>query len=359
MGAAAGESLTPLFRDASCRVSCFSPIMKRPKGLYILETRSFSRVYGTEEQRDIARHVDIIAAPQTRESIRLQPDLLADAELIFSGWGAPLMDEVFLAAAPRLRAVFYSAGTTGYFTSEAFWARDIVLSSAYAANALPVAEYTLGAILLSLRNFWSYAAVARSGAEWPGTDAPMPGGFRSTVALIGCGMIARRLVDLLKPFDLRVLVYDPYVDDYEMAKMGVERCTLEDAFRFADVVSLHAPNKIETQGLIGREHFMSMRRRATFINTARGPIIREADLVEALGARPDLTAILDVCVQEPPPTGSPLFSMPNLILTPHIAGSHDGELRRLGRYMVEELERYMLGQPLRWHITRELSARLA
>jgi phosphoglycerate dehydrogenase-like enzyme len=134
------------------------PIMKRPKGLYILETRSFSRVYGPEEQRDIAKHVDMFAGPQTRESIRAQPGLLAEAEVIFSGWGAPLMDEAFLAAAPRLRAVFYGAGTTGYFTTEAFWTRDIVLSSAYAANALPVAEYTLGAILLSLRNFWSYAS---------------------------------------------------------------------------------------------------------------------------------------------------------------------------------------------------------
>ena len=324
-----------------------------------METRSFARVYGPEEQRDIARHVEMVAAPQTRESIRVHPGLLADVDVIFSGWGAPPMDEVFLAAAPRLRAVFYGAGTTGYFTSEAFWARDIALSSAYAANALPVAEYTLGAILLSLRNFWSYAATVRGSAEWPGTDAPMPGGFRSTVALIGCGMIARRLIELLKPFDLRVLVHDPFVDDYEAEKLGVGRCTLEDAFRLADIVSLHAPNKAETRGLIGREHFLAMRRRATFINTARGPIIREAELVEALRARPDLHAILDVCVEEPPSADSPLFTVPNLVLTPHIAGSHDGELRRLGRYMVEELGRYVSGEELRWRITRELSARLA
>ena len=359
MGLVPDESLTRRTPRRPVSRAVVSPIMKRLKGLYILETRSFSRVYGPEEQRDIAKHVDIVAGPQTRESIHAQPGLLAETEVIFSGWGAPLMDEEFLAAAPRLRAVFYGAGTTGYFTTDAFWARDITLSSAYAANALPVAEYTLGTILLSLRNFWSYAAVARAGADWPGTDAPMPGGFRSTVALIGCGMIARRLVELLRPFDLRVLVHDPYVDDYEMTKIGVERCTLEDAFRLADIVSLHAPNKAETQGLVGREHFMSMRRRATFINTARGPIIREGDLVEALRARPDLTAILDVCVQEPPPAGSPLLSTPNLILTPHIAGSHDGELRRLGRYMVEELGRYARGEALRWHITRELSARLA
>ncbi len=333
--------------------------MKRLKGLYILDAHSFPLIYTAAEQRDIARYVEIVAPPQTRESIAADPSPLAETEVIFSGWGAPRMDAAFLAHAPRLRAVFYGAGTTGYFTSEEFWRRDIVLSSAYAANALPVAEYTLGVILLGLRNFWSYARLAQSGASWPGADAPMPGGFSSTVALIGCGMIARRVIALLRPFDLRVLVYDPYLDAYEAAKLGVECCTLEEAFAEGDVVSLHAANKPETQGLIGRGHFAAMKPRATFINTARGPIIREDELTDVLARRPDLTAVIDVCTVEPPPRDSPLLHTPNLVLTPHIAGSHAGEVRRMGRYMVEELERYLRDEPLRWQITRELSARLA
>lgn len=333
--------------------------MKRLKGIYLLEAQSFPLIYGHSEQQAIARHVEIVAPPQTRESIQLDPSPLREAEVIFSGWGAPRMDAAFLATAPRLKAVFYGAGTTGYFTSEAFWDRDITLTSAYAANAVPVAEYTLGVILLSLRKFWGFAVHAKAGGAWGDQTRHMPGGFQSTVALIGCGMIARRVITLLKPFDITCLVYDPYLDDYDAAKLGVTRCSLEEAFVQADVVSLHAANKPETKGLITGEHFSLMKNGATFINTARGPIIRERELTDVLRARPDLTAVLDVCDHEPPLPGSALLTTPNLVLTPHIAGSHAAELRRLGRYMVDELERYVRKEPLRWQITRELSMRLA
>src|SRR5690606_27367581 len=139
-------------------------IMKRLKGLYLLEAQSFPLIYGQPEQRDIARHVTIIAPLQTRESIWNDPSPLAETEVIFSGWGAPRMDAAFLASAPNLRAVFYGAGSTGYFTTDAFWERNITLTGASAANAVPVAEYTLGTILLGLRHFWSYAKHAKTGA---------------------------------------------------------------------------------------------------------------------------------------------------------------------------------------------------
>lgn len=333
--------------------------MKRLRGLYLLEAQSFPLIYGPDEQRAIAAHVEMIAPPQTRESIAARPGLLHDVEVVFSGWGAPRMDAAFLAAAPRLEAVFYGAGSTGYFTTDAFWERDITLAGAYAANAVPVAEYTLGVVLLSLRSFWSYTRHAKAGGPWGDQTRPMPGGYQTTVALVGCGMIARRLITLLKSFDLRCIVYDPYLDDYEAAQLGVERCTLEEAFSRAEIVSLHAANKPETRGLVTGEHFALMKPHATFINTARGPIIVEEDLVNVLRARPDLTAVLDVCEYEPPRPGSALFTLPNVVLSPHIAGSHAGEVRRLGRYMVDELERYVRGEPLRWRITRELAVRLA
>lgn len=333
--------------------------MNRLKGLYLLEAASFPLIYDETERSAIARRVDFVAPPQTRESIRFDPSPLRDVEVIFSGWGAPKMDAEFLAHAPRLKAVFYGAGSTGYFTTDAFWERDIVLTSAYAANAIPAAEYTLGAILLSLRGFWAYSAHAKAGGAWGDQTRPMIGGFRSTVALIGCGMIARRVIELLRPFDIDCIVYDPLIDDYEAASLGVTRCSLEDAFRLAHVVSLHAPDKPSTRRMITGKLLNSMPRRATFINTARGAIVAEDELVATLRSRPDLTAVLDVCWPEPPPSGSPLFSLPNLVLTPHIAGSHDREIRRLGRYMVEELERYVRGEPLRWQITRELAVRLA
>ena len=333
--------------------------MKRLKGLYLLEAQSLPLIYGPAEQADIARHVDFVAPPQTRESIAADPSPLGEAEVFFSGWGAPKMDATFLSRAPRLHTVFYGAGSTGYFTSDAFWDRNITLTGAAAANAVPVAEYTLGVILLSLRKFWSFSAHAKAGGAWGDQTRPMPGSYKTTVALIGCGMISRHLIGLLKSFDLNCIVYDPFLDDFDATRLGVLRCSLEEAFIHGDIVSLHAANKPETKGMITKTHFALMKKGATFINTARGGIIREKEMTDVLAARPDLTAVIDVCNHEPPLPESPLLTLPNVILTPHIAGSHAGEVRRLGRYMVEELERYVCHAPLRWQITRELSPRLA
>jgi phosphoglycerate dehydrogenase-like enzyme len=135
--------------------------------------------------------------------------------------------------------------------------------------------------------------------------------------------------------------------------------SLERIFAQADVVSLHTPNLPSTRGMITGAHFSAMKSGASFINTARGAVVRETEMLQVLARRPDLTAVLDVTDPEPPVPGSALYSLPNVILTPHIAGSLQGECRRMGRYMLEELQRYLAGEPLRWTITREQAARLA
>jgi len=334
---------------------------RTPKALFILDAASVDVIYGPQDRSQLDQLADIYAPPQTRESIAANPELLADAEVIFSGWGAPLMNEAFLQAAPNLRAVFYGAGSIDYCTTEAFWDRGVLLTSAQVGNAQPVAEYTLAVILLSLKNFWRLSAGGRKGEGWGNQTRYVPGCFETTVALIGCGTIARRLITLLKPFDLRCIVYDPFLTRSEAAGLGVELCTLEEAFREGDVVSLHAPDKPQTKGMIKGEHFAAMKEGASFINTARAPIVNEEEMVQVFRQRQDLTAIVDVLASDPNPPApdSPLLGLPNLVHTPHIAGSLGPECRRLGRYMVEEFRRYLAGEPLRWQITKELAARLA
>jgi phosphoglycerate dehydrogenase-like enzyme len=316
-------------------------------------------IYGLDERRELERLADFFAPAQTRHSIVENRALLADAEVIFSGWGAPVMGEAFLNAAPKLRAVFYGSGSTNHITTDAFWERDILITSAYAANAKPVAEYALGVILLSLKDFWRYQAKAKMGLGWGSPARHLTGGYRSTVALIGCGMVARRLIELLQPLDIHCIVYDPFLSKAAASELGVELCTLDEAFLKGDVVSLHAPDKPETCGMVTGDHFLMMKRNATFINTARGRTVRGGEMVAALERRPDIMAILDVCDPEPPAAGSPFFTMPNIILTPHVAGSVGPECQRLGRYMVDEFRRYLKGEPLLWKITRELAAKVA
>jgi len=309
------------------------------KAAFILDPASQPLIYGPEEQRDIAELVEVVPASQ-----------LSEAEIILSGWGAPKMDEAFLARAPKLQAVFYGAGSTRYFTTEAFWERDIVLTSAAAANAVPVADYTVSVILLSLKHFWRYAALTRTGEGWGDHKRPIPGIFRRTVGIISLGMIGRMVQQRLRALDLNVITYDPFANGDS---------SLEEVFREADVVSLHTPWMRETEGMITGKLLASMKPGATFINTARGAIVNEAELVEVFRQRPDLTAVLDVLWPEPPEKDSPLLTLPNVVVTPHIAGSHGSEIQRLGRYMVEELQRYLAGEPLQWQITRKQAAMLA
>ena len=312
--------------------------------------------YGPEERQRIAEMVDLVGPPMTRHALKGQPDALRDVQVLLSGWGAPLMDDATLKAAPQLEAVFYAAGAVSGWMTQAVWDRGIVVSSAYGANAIPVAEFALAATVLSLKHAWRLLCQTRAEANnlVPRDDAP--GCYGSTVGIISLGISARTFRKLLRPLDVRVLAYDPYVTESELELLDVQSVPLGEVFRRSDVVSLHAPLLAETVGMITGEHLDAMKPGATFINTARGGIVRHGDLVDVARRRPDLQFVLDVTDPEPLTPDSPLYTLDNVVLTPHIAGSVGRECRRMGRYMVEELRRYLAGEPLQWVVTPELAA---
>ena len=308
-------------------------------------------VYGPEQRERLGRLVELEVFAGDYDSAADVADALAETELLFSTWGMKKLDEPLLRAAPRLKAVFYAAGSVRRLVSDAFWQRGIPLCSAWAANAVPVSEMTLGLILLGLKRFFEHARVFRAPGGYH--RFPVAGGYKSTVGLIGMGMIGRRVRELLRSFDVRVVAYDPYLSDEGARVLGVEKRSLEALFAESDVVSLHAPNLPETQGMLKAEHFRLMKEGATFINTARGAIVDEPGMIEVLRARPDITALLDVTHPEPPVEGSPLYALPNVILTPHIAGSMDRECWRMADYMIDECERFLKGEPLLYRVTPE------
>jgi phosphoglycerate dehydrogenase-like enzyme len=328
--------------------------MQSLRGLIVLNNDAFRLTYGADELRDIARHVRLIAEPLTTDALVRRPELLHEVEVIFSGWGGPRLSEQFLAAAPLLRAFFYAAGSLSSILSDAVWARDLIVTSAAAANAVPVAEYTLASILFSLKHAFHFARKVREQRNYdPLERNGAPGCYGSIVGLISLGSIGRKLLQLLKPFDLRVIVHDPFLTDAEAEQLGVERVELLELFERSDVVSLHTPQLAETEGMITAKHLRAMKSGATFINTARASIVRQDEMLEVAAARSDLQFVLDVAEPEPPEPSSPLYWLPNIVLTPHIAGSAGAECRRMGRYMVEELERFVAGKPLRWAVSRD------
>ena len=329
-----------------------------PKALYLLDGGAFEKIYGDEERTAVAELADVYAPPQTAESVAMNPGVLAEVEVILSGWGAPAMDAAFLEAAPDLRVVLYGAGSIRRVATSALWDRGIRITSAYAANAVPVSEYVLAAILFSLKRGWHFAFSARHEKILPGQNQ-IPGAYGSTVGLVSLGMVGRLVRERLRPFDLRVVAYDPYVTPEEAHDLGVDLMSLEDLFESSEVVSLHSPWLPETEDMILGSHLASMKRNATLINTSRGAVVREAEMIEVLEERPDLWAVLDVTHPEPPEPGSRLYDLPNVVLTPHIAGSLGSECRRMGRLVVDELRRYVAGEPLEYEICRERAAMMA
>jgi phosphoglycerate dehydrogenase-like enzyme len=327
----------------------------RLQGLYILDTEAYDLVYGPQERADIARLVDVIAPQQTRLSILENPHLLERVDVILSGWGAPVLAGDFLDRAPRLKGFFYGGGALGSVISPAVWDRGIALTSAIAANSIPVAEYALSNILFSLKHGWRLARQTREQRTFVDRNTA-PGCYGTTVGLVSLGATARAVLRLLAPFDVRVLAYDPFLTVEEALELGVESVSLEELFRQSDVVSLHTPHLPETEGLITGDLFDSMKFGATFINTARAAIVEQDEMIGVANRRSDLQFVLDVAAPEPPPADSPLYTLPNVVLTPHIAGSVGAECRRMGRAMVEELERFVAGRPLRFAVSREDAA---
>ncbi|MEV4941144.1 hydroxyacid dehydrogenase [Streptomyces zaomyceticus] len=269
---------------------------------------------------------------------------LAEAEILLTCWGAtPLTPEV-LDRAPRLRAVIHAAGSVKHHITDACWDRGLRVTSAAAANALPVAEYTLAAILLAGKRVLGSAqhyAELRTDHAWL-TESAAWGNYRRTVGVVGASRIGRRVIELLRPFDFEILLYDPYVD---VPPPGVELVRdLDDLCARSTVVSVHAPQLPATYRMIGAAQLAAMPDGGTLVNTARGSLVDETALLPHL-LTGRLHAVLDVTDPELPAPDSPLYVLPNVLLTPHVAGSLGNELHRMTDQALEEVGRYVRGEP--------------
>jgi phosphoglycerate dehydrogenase-like enzyme len=304
-------------------------------------------VYAQGRRQRVIETSDCYPTVITKTNFAEHVDRLQDLAAIFSTWGMPALTSGQIQQLPALKAVFYAAGSPKGF-ARPFLEQGITVCSAWAANAVPVAEFTLAQILLSCKGYFRNSQACRKGRQ---SEAHRGAGtYGETIALIGAGQIGRKVIELLKPFHLRVLVVDPYLSADAAAELGAEQATLAEAFSQAYVISNHLPNLEQLRGILNEELFASMRRDATFINTGRGAQVDEAGLVAVLAKRPDLTALLDVTYPEPPVQGSPFYTLPNVHLSSHIAGSLNDETVRMADYMLEEFAAWQAGTPLRYSI---------
>ncbi len=285
---------------------------------------------------------------------------LARTDILLTGWGCPLIDEHVLRAAPRLSAIVHAAGTVKQHILPECWDAGIRVSAAAAANAVPVAEYTVAAILFANKRVLRLQQRYREARDFRFWAAEFPdlGNYCKKIGIVGASHIGRLVAERLRMFDLDLLLSDPFVDVAGARALGAELVELDELMRRADVVTLHAPALPETRHMIDARRLALLRDGATLINTARGWLVDHAAL-EAELVRGRIDAILDTTEPETLPSSSPLYDLPNVFLTPHIAGSMGTETERMGELAVAEIERLTRGEPLRHEIHRADLERIA
>ncbi|MFJ9036164.1 hydroxyacid dehydrogenase [Streptomyces sp. NPDC102406] len=316
------------------------------------------RVFPPDLRERLGRATRLAATPLT--GALDGPDAaraLAATEILVTGWDCPPLTREVLARAPRLRAVVHAAGSVRPIVTDAVWERGLAVSSAADANAGPVVAFTLAAITFAAKGALTSAAGYAS--AWPGFTE-RTGADARVVGVIGASRIGRRVIEALRTDEAgyRVLLCDPYVDEAEAARLGAERVSLAELCGRSAVVSVHAPELPSTRGMLSAEMLRLMPDGGVVINTARGALLdTEALAAECAAGR--LSAYLDVTHPEPLPAGHPLLTLPNVLVTPHIAGAQGSEVRRLGLYAVEEVERFVRGEALRGATGRDDLVRVA
>lgn len=333
------------------------------RAIFLCEVKSsIDRVYSAETVRKIKKEADLDEKVYDSKYVRANPGDFKDVAFVFSSWGMPRFSEDEIRAIfPALKGVFYAAGSVQGFARE-FLKCGVRVFSAWAANAVPVAEYAVSQIVLSAKGFFRSALEIRetgnyaSGAE---LSDLYPGNYDIKIGVFGVGMVGTQVVKRLKTYKYDVLVFDPFLPDEKAEALGVRKTTLEEIFFECTVISNHMADNKNTRGMLGYDLFSKMLPNATFINTGRGAQVIEDDLVRFLRERPDVFAILDVTYPEPPPAGSELYGMKNVILTPHIAGSKGNEVHRMSEYMFEEFMRCKSGEDCKWEVSLKMLETMA
>ncbi|MFF1969787.1 hydroxyacid dehydrogenase [Streptomyces sp. NPDC058232] len=324
--------------------------MTQPCAVFAMNPPSLTRALFDEDALSrLRRAVDIdtdlvLTELESAES----RDTLAGADILVAGWDAPVVRAAHLPYASRLRAIVYAGGVAATCLEDpgSFAARGVVAANARVANSGPVAEYTLAMILLANKRVLPAGREYRRARSHPDHFA-VPSGrgnYRQTVGIVGASTVGRAVLALLRPFDLDVLLYDPTLTTEEAIGLGARPVPLDQLMRSSQVISLHQPLTPDTRGQIDAERLALMRDGATLVNTARGAVVDQDALTAELRTG-RIDAVLDVTDPEPPTADSELWTLDNVVLTPHMAGSMGGELHRIGDAVADEVERFAAGRP--------------
>jgi phosphoglycerate dehydrogenase-like enzyme len=286
--------------------------------------------------------------------------MMKNASGCITGWGTNSVPEDAVTGASGLKIIAHSAGSVKGLVPLVAWKRGVVVTTAAESIAIGVAEFTLGLMITAMKRVYDFRVdLARGGFEASAIKARITEFYRATIGVIGAGFVGQHTLRLLRNMPCTNLLYDPFVSEAKAKEMGAVKVTLEDLMRRSDVVTLHAPSIPETRHMIDARMLGLMRDGAILVNTARGAIIDEKAMIAEL-QKGRIFACLDVTDPEPAAADNPLRTLPNVVLTPHVAGAAANNRFRQGTYAVDELERVLLRrEPPRFGISEEALARMA
>jgi len=277
-------------------------------------------------------------------------NLIAGYDGLITGWGSPQLTASFFQRADRLRIVAHSAGSVKFMLSKEvieryILPRRICVCNANKAIAHNVAEATLGLLIMASRRFVDHVSSIRDRLTWrdPGLPLDVSTINGSTIGIVSASAVGREVIRLLSPFDVRILVYDPYLQKKEAQGLNVEKTDLRRLFSVSDFVTIHAPLTSDTRHMINRKYLGLLKDGAILLNTSRGGLIDHNALLEECKTG-RIMAVLDVTDPEPLPPDSPLRGMANVIITPHIAGLGLYGYHKIGEVILGALENYFAGR---------------
>jgi D-3-phosphoglycerate dehydrogenase / 2-oxoglutarate reductase len=292
-------------------------------------------------------HIDVA---EVREAAGSEDEVIAageDAEVIVTQL-APITEKV-LRSLGDLKLVVVTRGGPVNVNVDAATEHGVIVANAPGRNAPAAAEYALGLMLAAMKRIPD-AHASLKGGEWRGefyayeeNGVELDG---STAGLVGFGAIGSRVAKVLDAFGAEVLVYDPFVEGAKVEEVGANKVELDELLERARVISIHARLTDETRGMIGADQIAKMPEGAVLVNTARGGLLDYEALCDALESGHLGAAALDVYDEEPPPEGSRLFEVPNLVLSPHIAGATRETAHRAASIAAAEVGRYARGEDL-------------
>ncbi|MBN1444590.1 MAG: hydroxyacid dehydrogenase [Candidatus Omnitrophica bacterium] len=310
----------------------------------------FGKIFSEEDFANLGK----LGTVETWDGKKDIKEFAAGADIIITSWGSPKIDSALLGAAPGLKFVFHAAGSIKSCVDAEVMNKGVRVSSASGVLGRNVAVTTFGWILSSVKKIPWWSEYIKEEKDWRGDKKLLQ--YTEEISGVNTGVISmsivgKNLVSLLKSVTDKIFVYDPYWSEGNISEYGGKKVeSLYEIAEKCDIIALCAPLLKATEGMLDKTFFRKMKDGAVLINTARGAIIDEGALIEELG-KERIFACLDVTNPEPPVPESPLRSLKNVVLSPHIAGLVNSGLGEIGKFCAAEVKRFIDGKPLLNEIT--------